>query len=58
MSWKLFFQIVTLLIFTGLIGYLVCPKYDFLGSRMLKGNKYTGQAIYWNEDSKGWFDVP
>ena len=47
-----------LLILAGLIGYLLCPKYDFAGSKMLIGNKYTGKAMYWSEDSKGWFDVP
>lgn len=59
MKWRLFFQIVILLLIAGIIFYFVCPKYYFFiregvgGIR--RGNKITGEVMV--HTHRGWIEL-
>ena len=53
MKWKLFLQIVLLLLIAGVIFYIVCPKYHFSETGRGRGNKITGE-IARRTSSGGW----
>jgi len=47
LSWKLFFQIFTLIILVAIVFYIVYPKYNHGFSLPYRANKITGKVEYW-----------
>jgi len=55
MKWKMFFQIVLLMIIGAIIFYIVCPKYAFHPvTPRYKINEVTGKVLHLNSGTKKW----
>lgn len=57
MKWKIFLQIILLIVITGVVFYNVCPKYDYIDDQtpdLVRFNRITGNLEVCREGTTRW----